>query len=84
MAAKELAQTVIEALPEDATLDDIIQALRSEATEGSVPAPKNGRDLLQALRSSGLVGKWRDREDLVDSLEFARQLRQRAQKRQKE
>jgi hypothetical protein len=36
-----------------------------------------GADLLK----SGLVGMWAERKDLGDSLEFARQLRQKAEKR---
>lgn len=35
------------------------------------------RDLLE----SGLVGIWADREDITDSSEFARQLREKAQTR---
>ena len=35
------------------------------------------RDLLD----SGLVGMWADREDIGDSLEFARQLREKMQRR---
>ena len=83
MAAKELAKSVIEALPSNATLDDIIHALHVKAAESCVPAPKTGKELVQALRSSGLVGKWRDREDIGDSRQFARKLRERAQKRYK-
>jgi hypothetical protein len=45
------------------------QPYRSEMT---------ARDLLQ----SQLVGIWADREDIKDSLMFARQLRQRAERRQ--
>ena len=54
------------------------------AAEAAVPKPRTGRELLQALRASGLVGIWRDRQDIGDSTEFARQLRDRAQKRQRE
>ena len=37
------------------------------------------RDLLQ----SGLVGLWADREDIDDSLSFARRLRKEAERRQR-
>ena len=34
-----------------------------------------------ALLASGLIGLWEGREDIVDSLEFARRLRDQAQRR---
>ena len=37
----------------------------------------NGKDLIE----SGLIGLWKDRTDIGDSLEYARQLRQQAQNR---
>lgn len=52
--------------------------------EGPVAKPRTGRELLEALRASGLVGMWRDRQDIGDSSEFARKLRERAQKRHRE
>ncbi len=33
------------------------------------------------LRKSGLIGLWKDREDIQDSSAYARQLREQAQKR---
>ncbi len=41
------------------------------------PKPLTARALLE----SGLVGLWQDRTDITDSVEFARQLRRRAQDR---
>jgi hypothetical protein len=35
----------------------------------------------EQIAKSGLVGLWKDRTDIGDTLEFARQLRQRAEKR---
>jgi hypothetical protein len=35
------------------------------------------------LLDSPLVGMWADREDIVDSAEYARQLREKAQRRQR-
>lgn len=58
--------------------------LLSETEKGgraSIAEPRTGRELLQALRASGLVGMCRDRQDIGDSSEFARKLRERAQKR---
>jgi hypothetical protein len=46
--------------------------------------PKTGRQLLEALRSSGLVGMWKDRTDIGDSSEFARRLREAAETRKRE
>ncbi len=35
------------------------------------------------LLNSGLIGLWKDRTDITDSAEYARQLREQAQRRQK-
>ena len=49
--------------------------------------PSVGRDRLaltaRLLRCSGLVGLWKDRQDIKDSTAYARQLREQAQKRQR-
>ena len=42
---------------------------------------RTGKELLAELRASGLVGIWKDRTDIGDSVEFARLIRERAQKR---
>jgi hypothetical protein len=44
----------------------------------STPRP---RLTVGALRQSGLIGMWRDRDDIQDSASYARQLRQQAQHR---
>jgi hypothetical protein len=36
---------------------------------------------VQQLRESGLIGLWRDREDIKDSVTYARKLREQAQQR---
>ena len=46
--------------------------------------PKTGRELLQALKATGLVGVWKDRTDIGDSSTFARKLRKKAQTRTKD
>jgi hypothetical protein len=46
--------------------------------------PRTGREMLQALRANGFVGAWADREDIGDSVEFARQLRERVWSRKDE
>ena len=48
-----------------------------EPAETTVEKSMTGADLLK----SGLVGIWAERKDISDSLEFARQLRQKAEKR---
>jgi hypothetical protein len=45
--------------------------------------PKSGKELLAALRATGLVGMWRDRTDITDSIEYARALRERGQRRER-
>ena len=52
--------------------------------EEPLQKPVTGRDLLVALRESGLVGLWKDRTDIGDSSEYARQLRELAQQRTRE
>ena len=44
---------------------------------------KTGRSRLTAgqLRKSGLIGLWRDRDDIPDSASYARMLRKQAQSR---
>jgi len=49
-----------------------------EQTESS-PQPLTARTLLQ----SEVVGLWADREDIGNSLDFARQLRQEAERRRR-
>ena len=43
--------------------------------------PTTGKDLVAALRASGVIGRWKDRTDIGDSTEFARRLRRRAEER---
>jgi len=46
--------------------------------------PGTMEELVQALRESGFFGAWKDRTDIGDTLEYARQLRERASQRQHE
>src|ERR1051326_8163933 len=43
--------------------------------------PQTGREMLQALKANGFVGAWKDRDDIGDSVEFARELRRRVWRR---
>lgn len=40
--------------------------------------PSSGQALLQALRELGLIGLWADREDIGETVEYARKLRDAA------
>jgi hypothetical protein len=58
-------------------------ALQQQAGEGLTPNPRSGkpqtgRELLAALQAGGFIGMWADRDDIGDSVEYARQLRERA------
>ena len=45
--------------------------------------PLSGSGLsVRRLRQSGLIGLWKDREDIQDSAVYARQLREQAQQRE--
>jgi hypothetical protein len=64
----------------------LLQRAGETQKDASMPAatdnkPKTGKELLDVLTRSGLVGMWKDREDIGDSVEFARQLRERLQTR---
>ena len=44
--------------------------------------PRTGKELLDALIASGVVGMWEDRTDIGDIVEYARQLRRQAERRE--
>jgi hypothetical protein len=49
-----------------------------EELKGSAPVIRTGADMMR----SALIGLWTDRDDLGDSREFSRRLRQQAETRQ--
>src|SRR4051794_40553466 len=56
------------------------QSMTGAASARSAPRsnqPQTGREMLQVLKANGFVGAWADRDDIGDSVEFARQLRRR-------
>ena len=64
-------------LPEDAPTGDVELVL--------VVSPEKERSSesnVQEILNSGLVGIWKDRKDITDSVEYARELRRKAEKRQ--
>ena len=54
---------------------------KSARTKGKSPT-KYPFSSAGRLRNSPLIGMWEDRKDIGDSVEFARKLRERAEKRQ--
>jgi hypothetical protein len=56
---------------------------RVELTLSSEPAETTARRFITAreLLNSEIIGMWKDREDIGDSSEFARKLREKAQRR---
>ncbi len=54
------------------------EAIISDTTSQAIPMTG------EALLASGLVGIWADRTDMGDTIEFARKLRERAQRREHE
>jgi hypothetical protein len=64
------------AIPEGA---QVIVVVVKEGQQAGVPKALTLGDLLE----SPLVGMWADREDIVDSAEFARKLRERTLRRER-
>ncbi len=58
-------------------LDVYLRLLVAQA----MPKPRNGAEQLALLEAAGIVGMWADREDIGDSVEFARSLRRQAETR---
>jgi hypothetical protein len=67
-----------EALPEGAEVYVVIIEKADEPAAVTKPVGITGTQLAE----SEIVGMWADREDITDSAEFARQLRQRASRRE--
>ncbi len=56
-----------------------LEALAAQPSQRPPKRRMTAKDLLE----SGLVGLWKDRDDIGDSVEFAHKLRERAQGRRK-
>lgn len=65
-------------LPEGAQVIVVVVGKADEPSEVTKPAGITGAE----LAVSEIVGMWADREDITDSAEFARQLRERASRRE--
>jgi len=71
-----LWEQIVEAL-EDIEDRALIRSLRDRIAENA-----SGKLTVGDIRRSGLLGMWKDREDIEDSSLYARQLRETAQKRE--
>jgi len=68
--------------PEKGTASEISERIAERLKTGEACQSRlSASTLLRMLRESGLIGMWKDRADIQDSLEFARQLRREAEKR---
>jgi predicted nucleic acid-binding protein len=46
--------------------------------------PKTGRELYKILTENGLIGMWKDRTDIGDTLEFVQRLKDEGRERRQE
>lgn len=82
-----LWEQIVEAL-EDIEDRALIRSLRDRIAQGPVAngtlpwKDVSGELTVGDLRRSGLLGMWKDREDIQDSSVYARQLREAAQNRE--
>ena len=60
----------------DALLKGVISALPDRD-----PTTETGAELVARLRREGVIGAWANRDDIKDSVEFARELRRNAERR---
>ena len=60
---------------------DLPDTLQPGAVEVEIRQIESEGVTLQSLLDSGLVGLWADRDDITDSVDFARSLRHRASRR---
>lgn len=63
----------------DCALSLLKEALE-ETPEEEEPMPTNGAELVAYWWRHGLIGVWADRADIGDSVEYARTLREQAQR----
>jgi len=63
------------------TLSELMEQLAVAAADEEPRKPTNGAELVAQWEADGVYGAWADREDIGDSVEYARSLRERAQQR---
>lgn len=61
-----------------AAYDALQREGKAPVADENAGKPQTGRELFAALMANGFIGALADREDIGDSAEYARQLRQRA------
>lgn len=61
----------------DLSIEDFL----TQAVEDLAPAPSSGAELLAYWKAHGVLGAWANREDISDSITFARELRREAEAR---
>ena len=87
MSAIVTEQSIVEALrrlPQDRWAD-VLSFIESQAPASGTTEATGGRLMTASdLLNFGLVGMWKDRTDIQDNHEFARQLREQAQTRSRE
>jgi len=49
-------------------------------SDAIIEKPATAKELVAAIRKSGLIGMWKDRTEIDDSSKFARKLRNQASK----
>jgi hypothetical protein len=70
-------------VPASTILDEVLDRWIADREKPTTPkTPMTGHELLQEWTASGLIGIWRDRADIGDSVEYARSLRETVWKRQ--
>lgn len=60
---------------------DEVASMDAAPRDAVTPKPPSGAALLAALEAEGLIGLWRDRADITDSANYAKQLRAAAEVR---
>ena len=63
------------------SVEEYMTQLVGERLNAAEPKAQTGRELLAQLEADGLIGAWKERDDIGDTLEFARKLRENAQTR---
>ena len=69
------------ALQRGLTLSELVEQLAADATAEQALRPANGAELVALWQADGVFGAWADREDITDGVDYAQDLRQRAQQR---
>ncbi|HVX86855.1 MAG TPA: hypothetical protein VH253_18880 [Phycisphaerae bacterium] len=71
---------------QDALALQLLEKIEIQQSSASASPPVTPQQSMtgQDILNSGLIGLWKDRTDIGDSLEFARKLRRQAETRQRD